>query len=56
MADALMMAEAVRKARRAGAGQLEISWILSDNRRMIATAERLPAHRTKTWGMFAKAL
>ena len=56
MADALMMAEAVRKARRAGAAQLEISWILGDNRRMIATAERLPARRTKTWGMFGKVL
>jgi hypothetical protein len=56
MADALMMAEAVRKARRAGARQLEVSWILGDNRRMISTVERLPARRTKSWGMFARDL
>jgi hypothetical protein len=56
MATALLVADAVKKARRAGVRQLEISWMLADNRPVIATAERLPGRRTKTWHMVAKAI
>jgi hypothetical protein len=56
MATALLVADAVRKARRGGVRQLEVSWILASNRAAIATVERLPARRTKTWHMFRQAL
>ncbi|HVV94629.1 MAG TPA: GNAT family N-acetyltransferase [Hyphomicrobiales bacterium] len=54
MATATLVADAVRKARRAGISRLEVSWMLTGNRAAIATVERLPARRTKTWAMFRK--
>jgi hypothetical protein len=56
MATALLVADAVRKARRARIRHIEVSWMLASNRAAIATVERLPARRTKTWHMFRKAL
>ncbi|MFD1703912.1 hypothetical protein ACFSCV_12955 [Methylopila henanensis] len=56
MAAAMLLADAVEKARKAKAKRLEVSWMLEDNRNVIHLVAGMPARRTKTWRIYQRSL
>lgn len=56
MAAAALLADAVEKARKAGAERLEVSWMLEENRNVLNLVAGMPATRTKTWRIYQREL
>ena len=52
----MLMADAILQARRAGAAEMEISWILETNTVFLNMVAGLPARRTRTFQVYEKAL
>ncbi|MDR4306257.1 hypothetical protein IHQ68_06455 [Chelatococcus sambhunathii] len=56
MAAAMLLADAVAKAKAAGVERLEVSWMLEENRPIINLVRGMPAEHTKTWRIYSKPL
>jgi GNAT superfamily N-acetyltransferase len=56
MAISLLLAEAITRARGVGIEETEISWILETNRAMLNLARSLPAHHSRTFRIYERAL
>jgi len=56
IAASALLADAVVKARAAGAERLEVSWMLEENRPILNLVRGMPAQRTKVWRLYEKAL
>ncbi|MFD1333363.1 hypothetical protein ACFQ4O_15295 [Methylopila musalis] len=56
MAAAALLADAVEKARKAGAERLEVSWMLDDNRNVINLVAGMPASLSKVWRIYEREL
>lgn len=56
MAAAMLLADAVDKAKKAGVERIEVSWMLEENRPIINLVRGMPAEHTKTWRIYAKPL
>ncbi|MDR6285238.1 GNAT superfamily N-acetyltransferase [Methylopila jiangsuensis] len=56
MAAAALLADAVEKARKAGAERMEVSWMLKDNRNVINLVAGMPAELTKVWRIYEREL
>lgn len=54
MVATLLLADAVKNARRAGIERIEISWMLDDNHAVLHLASALPARHSKTWRIFSR--
>lgn len=52
MAVSLLLAEAITRARRAGIGEMEISWILETNQAMLNLVRNLPARHSRTFRIY----
>lgn len=53
---AALLARMVEEARAARIAELEISWMLADNRRILNLVAALPARHAKTWRLYVKNL
>lgn len=51
-----LLAEAIRQARRAGAVEAEISWMLETNHAVLALAAEIGARPTKRWRVYERTL
>lgn len=56
MAASALLADAVVKAKAAGAERLEVSWMLEENRPILNLVRGMPAQRTKVWRLYEKGL
>lgn len=56
MAAAVLLADAVEKARKAGCTSLEVSWMLEANRSIVNLVRSTPAKKTRVWRIYDKAL
>ncbi len=56
MAAAVLLADAIEKARKAGCRRLEVSWMLEDNRSILNLVRSMPAEKTKVWRIFEKEI
>jgi hypothetical protein len=56
MTAAILLADAVEKARAAGVKRIEISWMLDDNEGVLNLVESLPTDHSKTWRIYAQDL
>ena len=56
MAASALLADAIVKARAAGADRLEVSWMLEENRPILNLVRGMPATKTKVWRLYEKAL
>ncbi len=52
----LLLAEAIRQARAAGAAEAEISWMLETNRAVLALAAEIGARPTKRWRVYERPI
>jgi hypothetical protein len=55
MAAVLLLADAIDKAAKAGMRQVEASWILANNRRMLNLVNTIEGRRAKTFQVFGRA-
>ncbi|MCS6855572.1 MAG: hypothetical protein NZ523_12590, partial [Elioraea sp.] len=56
LAATALLAHAARTAERAGVEEIAISWMLEDNRRILALAEALGGREARRWAVLAKPL
>lgn len=56
LAISLLMAEAIETARKAGIGEVEISWMLETNQPILNLVASLPARHTRTFRVFTRPL
>lgn len=56
MAASALLADAIVKARAAGAERLEVSWMLEENRPILNLVRGMPATKTKVWRLYEKGL